>query len=99
VFDKIQTVQPGAIVDNKRLSAVLEQVKAQQAAYSSASAARAHRTAAAAEQPRGARSAVEGARTTPSCCRGCGLRQRFERCWSPRQPCIPFNGDATGQAG
>ena len=28
VFDKIQTVQPGAIVDNKRLSAVLEQVKA-----------------------------------------------------------------------
>ena len=34
VFDKIQTVQPGDIVDNKRLSAVLEQVKAQQAAYS-----------------------------------------------------------------
>ena len=33
LFDKIQTVQPGAIVDNKRLSAVLEQVKAQQAAY------------------------------------------------------------------
>jgi hypothetical protein len=33
VFDKIQTVQPGAIVDNKRLSAVLEQVEAQQAAY------------------------------------------------------------------
>jgi hypothetical protein len=33
VFDKIQTVQAGAIVDNKRLSAVLEQVKAQQAAY------------------------------------------------------------------
>jgi len=33
VFDKIQTVQPGAIVDNKRLSAVLERVKAQQAAY------------------------------------------------------------------
>jgi len=28
VFDKIQTVQPGAIVDNKRLSAVLEQIKA-----------------------------------------------------------------------
>ena len=34
VFDKIQTVQPGAIVDNKRLAAVLEQVKARQAAYS-----------------------------------------------------------------
>ena len=33
VFDKIQTVQPGAIVDNKRLSAVLEQVKAWQDAY------------------------------------------------------------------
>jgi hypothetical protein len=33
VFDKIQTVQPGAIVDNKRLSAVLEQIKAQQTAY------------------------------------------------------------------
>ena len=33
MFDKIQTVQPGAIVENKQLSAVLEQVKAQQAAY------------------------------------------------------------------
>ena len=33
VFDKIPTVQPGAIVDNKRLSAVLQQIKAQQAAY------------------------------------------------------------------
>ena len=33
LFDKIRTVQPGAIVDNKRLSAVLEQVQAQQAAY------------------------------------------------------------------
>ena len=33
IFDKIRTVQPGAIVDNKRLSAVLEQVKRQQAAY------------------------------------------------------------------
>ena len=33
LFDKIQTVQPGAIVDNKRLSAVLAQVKTQQAAY------------------------------------------------------------------
>jgi hypothetical protein len=33
VFDKIQTVQPGAIVDTKRLAAVLEQVKAQQALY------------------------------------------------------------------
>jgi hypothetical protein len=32
VFDKIRTVQPGDIVENKRLSAVLEQVKAQQAA-------------------------------------------------------------------
>ena len=33
VFDKIQTVPPGAIVDNKRLSAVLEQIKAQQTTY------------------------------------------------------------------
>ena len=33
LFDKIQTVQPAAIVDNKRLSAVLEQIKVQQAAY------------------------------------------------------------------
>ncbi len=32
-FDKIQTVQPGAIVDNKRLSAVLAMVKARQAEY------------------------------------------------------------------
>ena len=34
LLDKIQTVQPGAIVDNKQLAAVLEQVKARQAAYS-----------------------------------------------------------------
>src|SRR5215468_7369934 len=33
LFDKIQTMRPGAIVDNKRLSAVLEQIKAQQVAY------------------------------------------------------------------
>ena len=33
VFDKIQTVQPGAIVDNKRLGAALALVKEQQAAY------------------------------------------------------------------
>lgn len=33
LFDKIRTVQPGDIVDNKRLSAVLEQVTAQQAVY------------------------------------------------------------------
>src|SRR5271166_534469 len=33
VFDKIRTVEPGAIVENKRLSAVLEHVKAQQASY------------------------------------------------------------------
>ena len=32
-FDKIQTVQPGVIVDNKRLSAVLAMVKARQAEY------------------------------------------------------------------
>jgi len=32
-FDKIRTVQPGAIVDNKRLSAVLAMVKARQAEY------------------------------------------------------------------
>jgi hypothetical protein len=33
VFDKIQTVSPGTIVDNKQLSAVLKQIKMQQAAY------------------------------------------------------------------
>jgi len=33
VFDKIQTVQPGAIVENKRLGAALAMVKEQQAAY------------------------------------------------------------------
>src|SRR6516162_5895924 len=32
-FDKIHTVQPGATVDNKRLSAVLAMVKARQAEY------------------------------------------------------------------
>lgn len=73
MFVEIQTVQPGAIVDNKRLSAVLEQVKAQQAAYPSASAAR--RAAATAEQPRGAGSAVEGPGPTPRRGRGSGLRR------------------------
>ena len=33
VFDKIQTVQPGTIVENKRLGAALALVKEQQAAY------------------------------------------------------------------
>ena len=33
VFDKIQTVQPGAIVENKRLSAVLAMVRVRQANY------------------------------------------------------------------
>jgi Winged helix-turn helix len=33
VFDKIQTVEPGAIVENKRLGAVLALVKEQQATY------------------------------------------------------------------
>jgi hypothetical protein len=33
VFDKIQTVEPGTIVDNKRLTAVLAQVQTQQAVY------------------------------------------------------------------
>jgi hypothetical protein len=32
-FKVLQTVQPSAIVDNKRLSAVLEQIKARQIAY------------------------------------------------------------------
>ena len=32
-FDKVRAVQPGAIVDNKRLSAVLAMVKARQAEY------------------------------------------------------------------
>jgi hypothetical protein len=33
VFDKIQTVQPGPIMENKRLGAALAMVKAQQDAY------------------------------------------------------------------
>jgi hypothetical protein len=33
IFDKIQTVQPGEIVENKRLGAALAMVKEQQAAY------------------------------------------------------------------
>jgi hypothetical protein len=34
VFDKIRTVQPGTIVENKRLTEVLAHVQAQQATYS-----------------------------------------------------------------
>ena len=33
VFDKLRTVEPGTIVENKRLTAALAQVQAQQAAY------------------------------------------------------------------
>ena len=33
VFDKIQTVEPGAIVENKRLGAALALVREQQASY------------------------------------------------------------------
>jgi hypothetical protein len=33
VFDKIRTIEPGAIIENKRLTEVLGQVRAQQAAY------------------------------------------------------------------
>ena len=32
-FDKLQTVEPGAIVDNKRLGSVLEWIKDRQTAY------------------------------------------------------------------
>ncbi len=72
VFDKIQTVQPGAIVDNKRLSAVLEQIKAQQAAYP----ARQQRGHGARQRPPNnleAWTAVTRAATTPHRCRGTGL--------------------------
>jgi len=69
---------------HKRLSAVLEQIKAQQAAYP-AWRQRGHVCAAAAtEQPRGAGSAVEGAGATPRCCRGAGLSHRCP------PPCIPL---------
>jgi hypothetical protein len=36
VFDKIRTIQPGTIVDNKRLTEVLAHMQVQQAAYESA---------------------------------------------------------------
>jgi hypothetical protein len=77
VFDKIQTVQPGAIVDNKRLSAVLEQLKAQRPPIRRISSEGTlrdidRRTT----SRRRAWPAVEGTGATPRCCRGCGLRQR-----------------------
>jgi hypothetical protein len=76
VFDKIWTVRPGAIVENKRLSAVLEHVKAQQAAYP------AHQQRGHTARRRWANNLeapslpVEGVSATPCCCRGAGLRQR-----------------------
>jgi len=33
VFDKIRTIEPGAIIENKRLTEVLGRVRAQQATY------------------------------------------------------------------
>ena len=76
VFDKIQTVQPGAIV---RQQAAVGSVGAGQGAaggLSGASAARPHRAAATAEQPRGAGFAVEGASVTTGYGRGASLKQR-----------------------
>ena len=72
IFDKIQTVQPGAIVDNKRLSAVLEQVKAQQAAYP----ARQQREHVARQRPPNNLEApgLPSKGRAPRCCRGSGLR-------------------------
>jgi hypothetical protein len=75
VFDKIQTVPPGAIVDNKRLSAVLEQIKAQQASYP-AGQQRGH---VARQRPPNNLEAPglpsKGPGTTPQCSRGSGLIQ------------------------
>jgi hypothetical protein len=75
VFDKIQTVQPGAIGDNKRLSAVLQQVKAQQAAYP----ARQQRGHVTRQQPPNNLEAPglpsKGRAPTPRCGRGSGLRR------------------------
>ena len=64
---------------DRRQQAAVGRVGADQGAAGrlpGASAARACCAAATAEQPRGAGSAVEGAGTTPPCCRGFGLRQR-----------------------
>ena len=61
VFDKIQTVEPGAIVENKRLAAVLALVKAAPGRVRAAQQASARSgAAAAAEQSRGAWPANEG---------------------------------------
>jgi len=92
-------VQPGAIVDNKRLSAVLEHIKAQQGRLPGASAARARGAAATAEQPRGTGSAVEGpgphATVLPRLPPEAG-GLIAHRCL----PCIPLRySDATRQAG
>ena len=100
VFDKIQTVQPGAIVDNKRLSAVLEQVKAQQAAYP----ARQQRGHLARQRPPNnleAPGLPSKGRAPRHRAAAAGLRQRSgsradcHRAFS----CIPFSGDATRHAG
>ena len=72
VFDKIRTVDPGTIVENKRLGAALALVKQQQAAYRAASAPQRYRAAATAEQSRGAGFAVKRS-TTPQRCRCAGL--------------------------
>ena len=60
VFDKIQTVQPGAIVENKRLGAALAMVKARSGDLRAQSAPSSSGAAAPAEQPRGARNADKG---------------------------------------
>ena len=86
MFDKIQTVQPGAIVDNKRLSAVLEQVKAQQATYPAPSACAGSICAAASTEQSG--------RAWPAVKEG-GHHAHVAACSSgPDLPCIPLrNGE------
>ena len=102
VFDKIQTVQPGAIVEQQAAIGRIGADKGTAGRLPGTAAARARCAAAAAEQPRGPGSAVEGASPTPRCCRGCGLRQRTEwrgdrhRCLA----CTPLRiGVVTRQAG
>ena len=89
VFDKIQTVRPGAIVENKRLGAALALVKEQQAAFAPHQASPRSSAATAAEQSGGARPANEGSAAETWC-----RRSHPAECWNDRFHCIPLcNGE------
>ena len=88
VFDKIQTVEPGAIVENKRLGAALALVKEQQAPYPPNRRRDDPGAAAAAKQSRGTGYADKGPAFAPGSRRGVGRTAGAEPADRPVYPIV-----------